>query len=415
MPGVTLSNSSPGDSLLLDLGVPFRVANGKIHVEAQAHNGLLRWLDNFARITVCAPVLPDGHTESSMRWTAADTLLAGGRLTVEPFPWSYDIAAHIRNADTVRRKLRTLIPQHRYLCFSNLGWLGAWGRIAAEEAFRQGRPYSVWLDWVLHAMPRAPQPNPLKRGWRALQGTMLKHTSLRDIRRAKLGLFHGKTVFDAYAGLSKVSRVVHDVHLGEQDVIPEQLLEKRLAGRTGPLKILYVGRVDPMKGPREWLDTMERVLAQTKGQLDVRAEWVGDGPLLTELRATVRARNLADHISFPGAEMDRQKILEIFRSADVFAFCHLTPESPRCLIEALMSGLPILGFESAYAADLLHGSQGGTLVPTSDTAALAAATVTCLSDRAVLRRMAQAARRCGTNFSDVAVFRHRSDLIKEFL
>jgi glycosyltransferase involved in cell wall biosynthesis len=170
-----------------------------------------------------------------------------------------------------------------------------------------------------------------------------------------------------------------------------------------------------MKGPREWLDTMERVLAQTRGRLDVRAEWVGDGPLLTELRAAVRARNLADRISFPGAEMDRKKILDIFRGADLFAFCHLTPESPRCLIEALMSGLPIVGFESAYAADLLDGSQGGNLVPVSDTAALAAAVVACLDDRAVLQRMARAARQCGTRFSDVKVFRHRSDLIKEFL
>jgi colanic acid/amylovoran biosynthesis glycosyltransferase len=412
---VNSTDSSPGNSLLLDLGVPFRIANGKIHVEAQAHNGLQRWLDNFERITVCAPVLPDEYNGSSMQWIAADTLLAGGRLSVEPFPWGYDIAAHIRNANTVRRTLRALIPRHRYLCFSNLGWLGAWGRIGAEEAFRQGRHYAVWLDWVLHAMPATPQANPLKRAWHGLQRAMLKHTSLRDIRRATLGLFHGKTVFDSYTGLTKTSRIVHDVHLGEQDVIPEHLLEKRLAGEAGPLKILYVGRVDPMKGPREWLDTMERVLAQTTGRLDVRAEWIGDGPLLTELRAAVRARNLDAYISFPGAEMDRQKILDIFRGADLFAFCHLTPESPRCLIEALMSGVPIVGFESAYAADLLDGSQGGTFVPMKDTAALAKTVVTCLSDRTVLRRMTREARQCGTRFSDVAVFRHRSDLIKEFL
>jgi colanic acid/amylovoran biosynthesis glycosyltransferase len=411
-------NSTPasfGNSLLLDLGVPFRMLDGKLHIEAQAHNGLRRWLDNFDRITVCAPVLPDRFTESSMQWTAADSLLADGRIQAQPFPWSYDIAAHIRNVGAVRVALRGLIPQHRYLCFSNLGWLGTWGRVACEEAFRQGRPYSVWLDWVLHAMPVAPQANPVKKIWQALQRTMLKHTSLRDIRRATLGLFHGKTVFDAYAGLCKVSRVVHDVHLGEQDIIPEPLLEKRFTATTGPLKILYLGRVHPMKGPTEWLDTMESVLAQTKGTLDVRAEWVGDGPLLTELRAAVRSRNLSDHIRFSGAEMDRQKVLEIFRSADVFAFCHLTPESPRCLIEALMSGLPILGFESAYAVDLLGGSQGGTLVPMGDTAALAKAIVARLSDREALRQMARAARQSGMCFSDVAVFRHRSDLIKEFL
>lgn len=412
---MTLRNDSAGNSLLLDLGVPFHVTGGKVHIEAEAYSGLCRWLDNFERITVCAPTLADGRGESSIKWTVADALLESGKLSVEPFPLGYDIQAHMRHVGAVRQRLRALIPQHRYLCFSNLGWLGAWGRIGAEEAFRQGRPYAVWLDWVLHAMPPAPQKNPLKKAWRGLQRALLKQTSLRDIRRAGLGLFHGKTVFDAYEGLSKVSRVVHDVHLREQDIIPEQLLEERLAAQSGPLKILYVGRVDQMKGPREWLDTMEGVVAQTRGQLDVRAEWVGDGPLLAELRGAVRARNLDAYVSFPGAEMDRRKVLEIFRGADLFAFCHLTPESPRCLIEALMSGLPLVGFESAYAADLLEGTQGGALVPLKDTAALAKAVVTCLQDRAAVGRMAREARQCGTKFSEEAVFRHRSDLIKEFL
>jgi len=406
----------PGTSLLLDLGVPFRVQGDVVYVEEQAHGGLQRWLENFERITVCAPILPAAQPDSSMRWTSTQDLLAQGRLRVAPFPWSYDLRSHIRNVGTVRQSLRSLISQHRYLCFSNLGWLGSWGSIAAEEAYRQGRPYSVWLDWVLHEMPIAPEANPLKAGWRRVQRAMQKRISLRDIRRASLGLFHGRTVFDAYEKSCKVSRVVHDIHLGVSDMISVEQLHGRLERKTAPIKIVYLGRVHPMKGPRQWLETLELVLAQTRGRRDVRAQWVGDGPMLEELRAAVTERGLTDYVSFAGAEMDRGKVLGILRDADLFVFCHLTPESPRCLIEALMSGLPILGFESSYAADLLNGhAAGGELVPLHDTVGLSKAILACIEDPARARNMAEAARAIGTNFSDVTVFRHRSDLIKEFL
>jgi colanic acid/amylovoran biosynthesis glycosyltransferase len=402
-------------SLLLDLGVPFQMVGNNVQIEAQAYNGLLRWLDNFDRITVCAPLLPNGQTESSMRWTPVAPLLAEGRLRVMPFPWGYDISAHAHNVGAVRRALRTLIPQHRYLCFSNLGWLGAWGRIACEEAYRSDRPYAVWLDWVLHEMPIGQESNPVIRIWRRLQHAMLKKKSLRDIRRASLGLFHGKTVFDGYSSLCKVSRIVHDVHLGVRDIISVEQMKARLERKVSSRKIIYVGRVHPMKGPWEWLDAVQRILSVSRDRCDVKAVWIGDGPLLEEMREAVEARDLAARVSFPGAEMDRDKLLATMRDADVFVFCHLSPESPRCLIEALMSGLPIFGFESAYASDILNGSSGGELVPLNDTVALSEAVLRCINDPAATRTMSEAARATGTHFSDVAVFRHRSELIKELL
>ena len=170
-----------------------------------------------------------------------------------------------------------------------------------------------------------------------------------------------------------------------------------------------------MKGPWSWLDVMQDVIPRTRGSVEVLAEWIGDGPLLEELRAAVNSRGFAASVSFAGAEMDRRKLLARFRDADLFVFCHLTPESPRCLIEALMSGLPIVGFHSAYAADLLNGREGGILVPLNDKEALASIIVDCAGHREKVARMAASARLAGREFSDVAVFRHRSELIKEYL
>jgi glycosyltransferase involved in cell wall biosynthesis len=251
--------------------------------------------------------------------------------------------------------------------------------------------------------------------WHRLQHWMLERTSIRDVRRCSLGLFHGRTVFDGYAALCTTPRVVHDIHLGQSDIISIGELEQRSQRHSGTLRIIYVGRVHEMKGPWQWLDVMQQVIERAGERVNIRAEWIGDGPLLDEMRAAVTTRGLARSVSFPGAEMDRCKLLDRFRDADLFVFCHLTPESPRCLIEALMSGLPILGYHSAYAADLLDGRAGGVLAPLHDKEALTRAILDCVEQPARVSELALAARAAGSMFSDVAVFRHRSELIKEFL
>ncbi len=403
-------------SLLLDVGVPFRVQAGELLLEAQAHHGVQRWLDNFDRLTLCAPVVPEALVEPSVQWVAAKPLMREGRLAVAPLPWGYDVRGHMRHVAAVRRTLRDLIPRHDRLCFANIGWLGAWGRIGAEEAFAKRRRFAVWLDWVLHEMPLRPERNPLKQAWRRAERAMLRRLVLRDIGRASLGLFNGKTVFDAYAQVSSNPKIVHDIHLTEADIIPERQLESRLSRSEGALRIVYVGRVHEMKGPRHWLDAMAAVIGAYRGPRKVTATWIGDGPLLEEMRAAVLARNLTGHVSFPGLERDRARLVATLREADVFSFCHLTPESPRCLIEALMSGLPIVGFASAYAQGLLgDNAEGGVFVDTGDSAALGRELVSCLADPARLQRMSQVAYSAGRGYSDVRVFKHRSDLIKEYV
>jgi colanic acid/amylovoran biosynthesis glycosyltransferase len=96
-------------------------------------------------------------------------------------------------------------------------------------------------------------------------------------------------------------------------------------------------------------------------------------------------------------------------------FCHVTPESPRCLLEALMSAVPLVGYWSAFAQDLVATEGGGEFVPIGDTEALAQAIARQALDAPLRRRNTEAARRSGLHFSDEAVFAHRSELIKAHL
>lgn len=400
-------------SLLLDLPVPFRRIGGVLHVDVPADAGILGWLDNFERVTVCAPCVPEAQVDPTASWVPADDLLRRGGLTLHALPWGYHPRDHLRHRAQVRDLYRGLVARHEFLCVANLGWAGAWGTVAADEAARAGRPYAVWLDWVLHEMRPAARAGLAKRCVGAIRDGLEKRSSLRVVRRAALGLFHGRTVYDAYAPISRNPHVVHNVHLGRQDMIAPAHLAARLERPVVRARIGYVGRVHERKGPLQWIAAMECLSQRHPGGFE--ATWLGDGPLLEECRREVARRGLADVVFFPGAERDRAKVLDFFRSLDLFAFCHLTQESPRCLIEGLMSGVPLVGYDSAYARDLVAGTGGGEFVPVGAVDALADRLADLSRDGSARGAASMRALASGGRFSVDAVFAHRSELIKRYL
>lgn len=101
--------------------------------------------------------------------------------------------------------------------------------------------------------------------------------------------------------------------------------------------------------------------------------------------------------------------------ADVFLFCHKTAESPRCLIEALTSATPIVGYEGAYARDLIAGSGGGLLVPQGDTERLAQTLAVLSDERETLAMLMRRAHMEAAPFTDEKVFAHRCMLIRRYL
>ena len=80
-----------------------------------------------------------------------------------------------------------------------------------------------------------------------------------------------------------------------------------------------------------------------------------------------------------------------------------------------MSGVPLLGFDSPYARDLVTPHGGGAYVNVYDTKGLATLTQSHLEDPALRRSLSMAALRSGREYSEEDVFRHRSDLIRTHL
>jgi glycosyltransferase involved in cell wall biosynthesis len=417
MPSASDTPLEGPDSLLLELPVPFKRVGDRLLVESQALNGLRLWASHFNPLTVCAPVLPEGHDHAASVYVETDDLLQQNKhIRFVPLPWGYRPVDHFREARVVREIFSELIPRHRYFCFANLGTFGAWSHIALDIARAGQRRYSLWFDWVMHDMPVNETISLKARAKRMVDQTYWRRKTEQAIQHAALGLFHGKTVFDSYAPLCPNPALVHNIHVSPADAISDQELAHKLARmRQGaPLKVGYVGRAHPMKAPGDWLNVAAQVLAEL-GPGKVEFTWLGDGPLRDDMLKRVQAEGLEASVKFPGQLSDRSQVLQFIRDQDLFLFCHVTPESPRCLIESLISGTPIVGYESAYAKDLVGERGGGRFSALHDWPALARQIVALDEDRPALAALAQVAAASRPHFSDEAVFRHRAELIREYL
>ena len=406
------------NGLLLDVGVPFSQGPNGLLVEAQAMNGIRLWATHFGHVTVCAPILDPkvGVEEATSVYADPAELLASGRVTLEGFPWGYHLMDNLRCRAEVRKRYEALVAQHRYLCFTNLGSFGAWGSIGVDEAIRQGRPFAIWLDLVLHEWIKTDRGAPKDSFRGKIKSVLAKRATDRAVKHCSLGLFHGKTVYDAYAPFCRQSELVHDIHISPKDEISDDRITERLAARSkdGIFRVGYLGRAHPMKAPLQWIEAMAMV-AKSLGPTHLQATWLGDGPLLDSARGLIRELGLESVVQFRGFVADRGEILDFLRSQDVFAFCHVTPESPRCLIEALISGLPIVGYDSSYARELVEGRGGALLSAIGDPVALASNLIGLAEEPVALERLTWAAAANRGIYNDEAVFSHRSELIKRYL
>jgi colanic acid/amylovoran biosynthesis glycosyltransferase len=159
----------------------------------------------------------------------------------------------------------------------------------------------------------------------------------------------------------------------------------------------------------EWVRAIHE--ARLRGA-PVRAVWLGDGSLLPDLRREVGRLGLTDVIEAPGFVSDRDRVIATIRESDLMLFTHIEPESPRVLIEALMSACPIVGYDRPHPRDLISVHGGGEIHPMGDWKALGAALAALAADRTRLVDLIRRAWRDGERFNSDHMSRDRCALIR---
>jgi len=146
--------------------------------------------------------------------------------------------------------------------------------------------------------------------------------------------------------------------------------------------LLHVGRIAPEKNLAALVSAYEAARVQEPRS---RLVLIGDGPA----RAEVQAR-CPDAI-FAGTRRGEDLAIH-YASADVFLFPSLTETYGNVTLEALASGLAVVAFDYAAAAETIRHGDNGLLAPMGDAAAFATLAASAVSDIARARAMGSRAR-----------------------
>ena len=157
-----------------------------------------------------------------------------------------------------------------------------------------------------------------------------------------------------------------------------------------PLRLISVGRLDPVKDQVTLVRALRFVSASTATQpTPVQLKIIGDGPERKRLQQIIDQENLVDQAELLG---EKNNISELLNSADVFVLTSLAEGIPMTVLEAAAAGLPVIATDVGGLSEIVQEGESGFLVPPGSPQSIAAAIRRYLEDTPLLLRHGAAGR-----------------------
>ena len=155
--------------------------------------------------------------------------------------------------------------------------------------------------------------------------------------------------------LAQVPAKYHEkcIYLPENGIDPEKFSLVADSNPKGPLRICFVGRLVPYKGPDMLLEAAAPLIRENRIKLDV----FGDGPLMGKLRMMVEQERLTNGVSLHGWVEHAELQGQMCRS-QVFAFPSIREFGGGVVLEAMALGLVPLVVDYAGPGELVTTDTG---------------------------------------------------------
>lgn len=148
--------------------------------------------------------------------------------------------------------------------------------------------------------------------------------------------------------------------------------------------LLYVGRISAEKDIQVALDTFCSLPSGLYDQTHFII--AGDGPLLQQLK-----QNYSDKVTFTGF-LKGEELAEVYASSDAFIFPSSTETFGNVVLEALSSGLPVIGANAGGVQHLINHNVTGYLCPSKDRGSFVKYTARLLMEEDLNKQMGYQAR-----------------------
>lgn len=143
----------------------------------------------------------------------------------------------------------------------------------------------------------------------------------------------------------------------KQHLSQEQILELRHSYgiKDDEIMMLFVGRIGEEKRVFELLQVCQNVIKKNE---KLKMIFVGNGPAFEELKEKAAEQIAEKSISIPGF-IEWTKVSEYYESADIFVTASLSEMHSMTILEAQLSGLPIVvRRDESYLDSVLDGENG---------------------------------------------------------
>ena len=251
--------------------------------------------------------------------------------------------------------------------------------------------YYISDDWLAESdvMDRwlGQSPHPLKR---ALKATMELPLALAGLGRGSRALdlravqFTSEHLKQAALRAGKPVNEAEVIHWGVDISRFPYRQSQRAASR-----LLFVGQVVPNKGAHIAVEAV-KLLDQHYGFHDLTLTIVGgtSAPMyVNQLKATIAEANLEVRIHFTGP-LPREQLPKIYQEHDLLIFPSIWDEPfSITLLEAMASGLAIVGTDTGGSAEILRDGENALIFPKGDQMACARRIYELLQDSDQIERI----------------------------
>lgn len=170
--------------------------------------------------------------------------------------------------------------------------------------------------------------------------------------------------------------------------LSEQFLQREYIGERKK-EIVWIGRMDSNKNPIMLLRAFGKIVGKYS---DWKLKYIGDGPLMEELKRLICNEEYAEQICFTGRVED---VAGAIQPASIFVLTSKQEGMPNALMESMISGLAVVSTDCPCGgpAELIEHGVSGILIPVDDERGLTDALDKMLSDAEYRTRLGENAKK----------------------
>ncbi len=337
------------------------VKRGDLYYTTKTHWEILRlFYDQFAEAAVIEEVIPE-KSENKFPWPP-DVKLYPIELTFLPGKLKHLIWTS--KGYVLPPKIKKIVAQYDII-YIRLPQFLSLGLFYVAKRLKKPTAISVHGDAVevyRELLKKMNLPNPAKK-------LISKYLDLFDselrkiLRQTQLTLFVGDKLKEIYGNETKNSISFANFLHTESDIEKTPKISQ-----TPPYKLLFVGELSERKGvsilAQSWLQLLK------KGW-ELELHLVGEGPKREELLQMARSANAENRLYLHGFIDDRKKLLETFRTGDIFILPSIAGEGmPKVVMEAMCKGIPVIATDIGSTSYILERGNAGKIIPPKDLKAL---------------------------------------------